>query len=115
MLAILFGALAPFISHALAAAGLSTDTTQICTVNGYKLVKLVGSDDNSAPRTDEHGMEHCVFCGTHGGSHALPAACLSTVARNAAHDTYPPLFYSAPHRLNAWTAGEPRGPPCDVM
>jgi hypothetical protein len=29
----------------------------------------------------------------------------------AGRHIYPPLFYSAPHQLHAWSAANPRAPP----
>ncbi len=111
MLVILFGALAPTVSHALAAAGLSADTVEICTVNGYKVVKLTDTDSRKAPSSPQHGMEHCAFCTIHGGSHALTSTRLVTFAPGPGRDIYPPLFYSAPRSLHAWSSAKPRGPP----
>lgn len=111
ILAILFGALAPTVSHALAAAGNSSDTIEICTVNGYKLVKLSGSDGSKVPASPKHGMEHCAFCTIHGGSHALISTLFVTVVPDPGRDIFPPLFYTAPQSLHAWSAAKPRGPP----
>jgi hypothetical protein len=111
MLAILFGALAPTVSHALAAAGNSSETIEICTVNGYKVVKLSGSDSSKVPSSPKHSMEHCAFCTIHGGSQALTSALFITVVPDPGRDIYPLLFYTAPQSLHAWSAAKPRGPP----
>jgi hypothetical protein len=111
MLAILFSALAPAISHALNASGGAADTMEICTVNGYKLVKVADTDGGKAPASAKHAMEHCAFCTTHGGTHALTAAPSATVAPDAGRDVYPPLFYTAPRSLHAWSTANPRAPP----
>ena len=111
MLAILFSALAPAVSHALAAASASIDTAEICTTNGYKLVKRIASDSSKAPASTKHGMEHCPFCTTHGGSDVLAATPPVLVAPNGARDAYPSLFYTAPHSQHAWSTANPRGPP----
>lgn len=111
MLAILFGALAPSISHALAAADASSGTVEICTVTGEKLVTLNVADSGKTPFPAKHSMEHCAFCGSHAGFHALTVAPFITVLRDAGRDIYPPLFYSAPQSQHAWSAAKPRGPP----
>lgn len=111
MLAILFSALAPAISHALAAGGASAVTLEICTVNGYKVVKVTDSDSSKAPATSKHGMEHCAFCAAHGGTFALAASSSLVFAIDSGRDIYPPLFYAAPRSLHAWSAANPRAPP----
>jgi hypothetical protein len=111
MLAILFSALAPSMSHALAAAGAPAGTMEICTADGYKLVKAPGADGDQAPAQAQHGMQHCAFCATHGGSAALPGAPSVALARDPGRDIYPPLFYTAPRTPHAWSAARPRAPP----
>ncbi|WP_229204972.1 DUF2946 domain-containing protein [Duganella sp. Leaf61] len=111
MLAILFSALAPTISHALAAGSGSVVTLEICTVNGYKVVKVPDSDSDKTPTTTKHGMKHCAFCGTHGGTFALTSSSSLIFAIASGRDIYPPLFYTAPHSLHAWSTANPRAPP----
>lgn len=111
ILAVLFGALAPTISHALNASAGAADMIEICTANGYKLVKAAGADEGKAPASLKQGMEHCAFCTTHGSSHALTGVPLVTTALTAGRDIYPPLFYTAPQSLHAWSAANPRAPP----
>lgn len=99
LLAILFSALAPTVSHALAAANPIANV-QMCTADGGK-----------APADLKHGMQHCAFCTIHGGGDGLlppPAVALAVLA---GRDAYPPLFYAAPHPLPAWSAANPRAPP----
>jgi hypothetical protein len=111
MLAILFSALAPTVSHALAAADVSAIPLEICTANGYKVLKIPGSDSSKAPATTKHGMEHCAFCASHGSTFALTTSSSSIFAIDSGRDIYPPLFYAAPHTLQAWSAANPRAPP----
>ena len=111
MLAVLFSALAPTISHALTAGSGSTVTLEICTVNGYKVVKVPDSNSSKAPATTKHGMEHCAFCASHGGSFALPGSHFYVLPIDTGRDIYPPLFYAAPQSLHAWSAANPRAPP----
>lgn len=111
LLAVLFSALAPSISHALASRDAPGGMMEICTANGYKLVKLAVVDDGKAPSSAQHGMEHCAFCATHGGSHALTGTPSAALAIDPGSDVYPPLFYAAPRSLHAWSAANPRAPP----
>lgn len=111
MLAILFSALAPTVSYALAAVSSSADTVEICTINGYKLVQPSHSDSSKAPASAKHGMTHCAFCTTHGGAYALTGSPSVILAFEAGRTVHPPLFYAAPHSLHAWSAANPRAPP----
>jgi hypothetical protein len=110
LLAILFSALAPTVSHALAAAN-PAETVQICTVDGYKLVQLPDADDGKAPLDLKHGMEHCAFCTLHGGGDAPLPHAVAALSLNPDRDTYPSLFYSAPRALHVWSVANPRAPP----
>lgn len=112
LLAVLFSALAPSVSHALAASSPLDGLAEICTVNGVKTVKLSLADgDQPAPKSLAHHFEHCPYCMSHGGAPALPPANAGTVAVLTGHDTYPPLFYHAPRSLYSWAAANPRAPP----
>lgn len=111
MLAILFSALAPTVSYALAAVSSSADTVEICTVDGYKFVNPSHVDSGKAPAPAKHGMTHCAFCTTHGGAYALTGSPSVILAVEAGRTIYPPLFYAAPHSLHVWCAANPRAPP----
>lgn len=109
MIGVLFSALAPTISHAMAASSDSVDTVQICTMNGMKLVSVT---DSPAGKTilDDHVFKHCPYCVMHSGGAALPTkpVIFAFVAPAA---SYPPLFYQSAVPLLSWTAAAPRGPP----
>ncbi|WP_229257058.1 DUF2946 domain-containing protein [Duganella lactea] len=111
ILAILFSAIAPTISHSLAGESASVLTLEICTVNGYKVVNATDSDSGTAPAKAKHGMEHCAFCTTHGSTFALTSSSSIVFAIDSGRDLYPPLFFAAPHSLHAWSAANPRAPP----
>jgi hypothetical protein len=100
MLAVLFSALAPSISHALTPSA-PYGYADICSTDKAK----------KAPAPPMHGMEHCPYCATHGAAPALLPPTATSLAVIGGHDFYPPLFYSAPHPLHNWTAAHPRGPP----
>ncbi|MDQ1811996.1 DUF2946 domain-containing protein [Massilia sp. CCM 9210] len=111
MLAILFSTLAPGMARAMSASGAPAGTMEICTANGYKLVKVGDTDASKTPGSAQHGMEHCAFCLTHGGSLGLSGTLPERLAFDAVRDVYPPLFYSAPRSLHAWSTANPRAPP----
>lgn len=101
MLAVLFAALAPTVSHALAST-TEAKLAEMCSV---------GAPGKKAPTNTMHGMEHCSYCAAHGGSALPPPPATMTFAVIGGHDFYPPLFYTAPQPLHTWTAASPRGPP----
>jgi uncharacterized protein involved in copper resistance len=111
LLAILFSVVAPTVSRAVAASNPAAPMLEMCTVNGYQLVKLPGSDSGKAPADAMQGMQHCAFCGMHGASDALPSAPAVMPLLAVGRNIYPPLFYSAPHQLHTWSAANPRAPP----
>lgn len=113
LLAVLFGALAPSVSYALAAQrGGTAQWAELCGVNGVKRV-LVAAETPPAPQRDplQHHIEHCPYCATHGGTFALPPPAALSVAVIGGHDRYPSLYYHAPAPLFPWSAAKPRGPP----
>ncbi|MGV7206313.1 DUF2946 family protein [Oxalobacteraceae bacterium A2-2] len=105
-LAVLFAALAPSVSHALAARTITW--SEICTAEGAKLV----ADPQKQPADPlQHHVKHCPYCATHGGSTTLPPPLPVSFAIIVGHDLYPPLYYRAPATLHSWAAAHPRGPP----
>ena len=101
MLAVLFSALAPTVSHAIAASTTAV-LSEMCSV---------GEPTKKAPTSVMHGMEHCAYCVVPGSMPALPTSLTAGSAVIGGHDVYPPLFYSAPQPLHSWRAASPRGPP----
>ncbi|KAB8038222.1 DUF2946 domain-containing protein [Janthinobacterium aquaticum] len=112
MLAILFAALAPSVSHALAAGNPTIPAMQICSVGGMTDAdSMAGLPADSSMDPAKHAFEHCPYCATHAGSFALLPGAAIQLALIEGHDLYPPLFYRAPQPLFSWSAGKPRGPP----
>jgi hypothetical protein len=111
--AILLASLAPSISHAIAAAkGIPNGWTEICTVNGAKLVKIDGAQ-SPAPTPAEKGthFEHCPFCLHHAVSLGLPPNSDFVMPVVEGSPVLPSLFYQASRPLFAWAATQPRAPP----
>lgn len=112
LLAILFGALAPSVSHALAARNSNVGIAELCTTNASNASSVV-IQGQEKPLKDAllHHLEHCPFCTTHGGTFALPPPLPVSFAVIGGHDVFPALFYRAPTPLFSWSAAQPRGPP----
>ena len=115
-MAVLFSALAPSISRALASSTAVRDSylAEVCSAAGYKAVSISAGDTKRPAAPAGHGMEHCAFCATHGGSAGLPPPSSLPLAVMDGHDLYPSLFHAAPASAQPWTAAYPRAPPSNV-
>ncbi len=114
ILAVLFAAIAPSISHALAAPAVSVPSSllmQICTVDGMVDVGVGVGEKKPGVDPVVHAFEHCPYCTTHAGSFALLPGLSPNFAVSGGHDSYPPLYYRAPAPLFLWSSGNPRAPP----
>jgi hypothetical protein len=110
--AILLAALAPSISHAVAAAkNIPNGWTEICTVAGAKLVKLDDTSSKQAPTHKMSHFEHCPFCLSHAVALGLPSGVDIVMPVVDGTSVFPVLFYQASHPLFAWVATQPRAPP----
>lgn len=112
---ILFAALAPSISHAVAATRGQT-WAEICSVAGAKLVQ-VSSDESgvAGPVTKEAlHLEHCPFCATHAGAFALLPGAGVAIPLVDTQQTHPSLFFQSPHPLPIWTTAQSRAPPAQT-
>lgn len=108
-----FGALAPTVSHALAASG-STTWAEVCTPQGMRRVSL--ADDSAAQPEETKSpvaglLDHCPYCTlNHEGSAPPPA--LSPAILVPADSVGPPeRFLSAARTAHVWCAALPRAPP----
>jgi hypothetical protein len=116
--AVLMNALAPSISHAMAAAGAVPATWEICRTDGNALAApgqpdlvVVGALAKKITQTKIAAMEDCGYCLPHGGSVALMPSTITGLGLMGGHALRPFLFYRAPQPLLALTAAPPRGPP----
>jgi len=122
--AILLNALAPSISHAIAAMqGQAANAVEICRADGSAapaaaqfsaLVSGVDAALEPAPPGPESKMkpgQHCAYCLPHAGSFALPPDVIAATGIFGKHQSHPFLFYRSPQPLMAWSAARPRGPP----
>lgn len=115
LLAILGGALAPAVSHAVYAK-TGKSFLEICTAQGTRLIAVDAdtASANGALKGAQHDvvMEHCPFCVPHAGSLGLqPAGEIVFILPPDRGNYHPPLFFSAPRPLHAWAVANPRAPP----
>jgi hypothetical protein len=111
LFAVLLNALAPTVSHALAASR-PVIPVDVCSVDGgasfAAAAALLMQDDRHA------GMgpfDDCGYCLAHAGSHGLPPPVHAPLALAHGTEPRPFLFHHAPRPLPAWLAAVPRGPP----
>ena len=112
ILAVLFAALAPAISHVLR-VGSPSGWTEVCSALGSRLVP---ADDGrpagqSPASSGEHLFEHCPYCSLHLPALGMPEAPLAFDALVVPTSGVPELFLTAPRTLFAWATAQPRGPP----
>jgi hypothetical protein len=116
MLGVLFSALAPTMSHAMAAAPQAALTMEICTADGSpSRFKDPGATQVAAHQApagiDLHSFEHCPYCATHGSMLMPPAGARAVFALPSLTATWPDLFYQSSTPLFSWSPCNPRGPP----
>jgi hypothetical protein len=114
--AILMAALAPTISHAIAAASDAPNNwIEICSVNGSKLVNIGDEIGNNhqpqEPVNYSTHFEHCPFCMMHAISLGMPPSAEFKLPVLQGSSLTPSLFFQAPRPLFAWTKSQPRAPP----
>ena len=112
LIGVLFGTLAPAISHAMARSHSVVIEMPICSSAGMTTM-IVDMGGRGAPAGDDaaHMFEHCPYCSQ--GNHVpglLPAAQPALPAPSLA-DGYPPRFYQSTTALFPWTAASARAPP----
>lgn len=138
--AVLMASLAPSISHALAAAGLSSFTASSVSIpadtpsphymaemshdashgdgtHSHRMDMAEPGPQGSpspGPHSTEAHFEHCPFCFTHAGSFALPpTTAFLVLAAGSKLDRFTSLFYQSPAPLFIWTTAQSRAPPVD--
>jgi hypothetical protein len=114
LLAVTLAALAPAISHALAAVSGSRAWVEVCTAQGSRWVQLdrTSSTQPMGPVDAAGGaLEHCPCCHLGHLGMAPPPAGPMFMRGAAMRDGPPARFLSAPRSAPVWRAAQPRGPP----
>jgi hypothetical protein len=115
MFAILLGALAPPIGHAVAwAGGGDMRWVEVCTAAGIELVAADANDASGGAGQGDAGVlpaGHCPYCATHAASFGLPPTPAVGLRLPAAPGPLPALHVHAPSPLFAWAVTQPRAPP----
>lgn len=113
-LALVFAALAPALSHALARATGASEMVEVCTVMGSRWV-AVNADSNAGP-ADPMGaaassFDHCPYCHLAGQGMAPPPAPPAQMQPPLGREGLPERFFSAACTAHVWRAAQPRAPP----
>lgn len=112
MLSILFGALAPTVSHAMATVQPLTEEVQVCTMGGMVTIVLSKAQSEKSPApVQDHMFKHCAYCSVHGGAVPAPPVAAFVLPVIPQSTLYPPLFYRSAAPLFAWTVSLSRAPP----
>ncbi|WP_409031744.1 DUF2946 domain-containing protein [Janthinobacterium sp. CG_23.3] len=122
LFAVLLNALAPSVSHAVAAARGPAPAWEMCSADrtGYAgpasaaFAAFVAAEQPpaaAAPEGSGKAGEHCAYCLPHAGDFALAPAVAAPAGVVGRHPPHPFLLYRAPRPLTAWSAARPRGPP----
>ncbi len=104
-------ALAPTVSHALAASSPGNPWAEICSVAGGKVVVADAAGATGSQAEAGTHLGHCPLCGQIGSAPALPVAESAASFAIAGADLLPALFAQSPSPLFAWAAARPRAPP----
>ncbi len=104
--AVLFGALAPAVSHALQARAANA-LLDICSATRFSV------DASPTGKSTPGGlpMPYCPYCTLHALDLAPAPASCGTVRITERSAGPPALFLVAPHTLHAWASANPRAPP----
>jgi hypothetical protein len=108
LLAILFNALAPTVSHALAWSSSAPYSADICSASSPPADGDLGQ---KAPAQLPHAMKHCLMCAIHGGADGLPPASSTLLIGESKPIPPTVLPYPAYDMPQLWGHTEPRAPP----
>jgi hypothetical protein len=109
----LFAALAPGISHALARVqGQAPVLMEVCTTQGMRVIAIAPSASPSQEQVPAvvH-LEHCKFCASGVVGAPPPFEPVLPVLSNAVTRAEPERFLSAPRTPHIWRTGPARAPP----
>jgi len=111
LLAILFNALAPTVSYALAWSSSAPYSGDICSASTPR------ADTNLSQKTPAqlpHAMKHCLMCAIHGGADGLPPA--SSTPLIGENQLLPPAVmpYQVQCMPQLWSDAAPRAPPSAI-
>ncbi|MCB5188511.1 DUF2946 domain-containing protein [Methylobacillus caricis] len=114
-IAVFFSALAPAVSHALAAHGDHQAWMVVCSASGSKYMPLPLETAAPAKKSPEKSMDmaHCLYCSMHAHTPAFIIGNAPKLLSGNLSYELPELYYHAPQPLFAWASSNPRAPPAN--
>lgn len=110
VLAIMFGALAPTMAHALASGGGRGDGIEVCGSTGMFLFNAEApASDADDPADPQVRQQHCLWCGLHVDMTAPVQTVMTPLLRCARE--MPPAFYRVGFMSAVWRKALSRAPP----
>jgi|BarGraIncu00222A_1022003.scaffolds.fasta_scaffold43111_2 hypothetical protein len=108
--AMLMGAVAPTLSHALARQAPAW--IQVCSAQGSSWIRTDASApvEGSRQPAPGHAFEHCPYCSLHAAGLGMPPGIPDVPALSRAHAVHPHRVAAAP-TLRLWSDAQSRGPP----
>jgi hypothetical protein len=113
-LAVLWGALMPVLSHAVAAHQVgSSGWVEVCTATGMAWVSAADDAGTTGQPTPASGMTlaGCDWCATHSPQLGAPMVAQPLAAPLVFGPSVPTAFLHAPRPLFVWAAAHSRAPP----
>ncbi len=113
LLAVLLGALAPTVTHAMVLGSDRADWLEICGVSGMVWVKADTGEVSQVPpegSSPASVASHCPWCTLHGGASAPPVHQASLEPLSGS-DLMPAALYRAPLQDKVWVTAQSRAPP----
>lgn len=110
LFAVLLNALAPTVSHALAASRPAIPV-DVCSVDGGAPFATAAALLMQHEHAGMSVLDDCGYCLTHAGTHGLPPPVHAPPPLVLGAEPRPFLFHHAPRPLAVWLAAVPRGPP----
>ncbi len=115
LFAVLLAALAPTISHAVAASSdAKTPWVQVCDGMNVKWVQVDAEGKPISPSQAASHFDHCPFCLNHGGEIGVLQNSLPLFALRIERESFPDRFYQSPRPLFIWATAQPRAPPYPI-
>ena len=112
MLAIMFGALAPTLAHALTSGSDRGVGMEICGSTGMFLMAAEATPSDEDGSADPQArQQHCLWCSLHASNVAVPVQAIVTTPLLRCAQEMPPAFYRVGFTSAVWRKALSRAPP----
>ncbi|MGP1683359.1 MAG: DUF2946 domain-containing protein [Giesbergeria sp.] len=112
MLAIMFGALAPTLAHALTSGSELGVGMDVCGSTGMFLMNAEATPSDEDGSADlQTRQQHCLWCSSHASNVAVPVQAIATTPLLRCAQEMPPAFYRVGFTSAVWRKALSRAPP----